>query len=70
LPAPSSNAHTYRLLIFKEQADQTALLHPANRFVRQQRRSEIMQRVAIVVNFFLLERSWIGNWSRSGLSNT
>jgi hypothetical protein len=48
----SSNAHTYRLLIFKEQAVQTALLHRANRFVRQQQRSEIMQRFAIFVNFF------------------
>jgi len=30
----------------------TALLRFANRFVRQQQRSEIMQRFAMIVNFF------------------
>jgi hypothetical protein len=51
--APSSNAHTYRLLIFKELY--SVLLHlplASNRFVRQQQRKEIMQCFSMFVNFF------------------
>ncbi|MDY0975821.1 hypothetical protein SOM61_12660, partial [Massilia sp. CFBP9012] len=49
--APSSNAHTYRLLIFKELYP--ALLHlpfASNRFVRQQQRNEIMLVLLSFVN--------------------
>uniref|UniRef100_UPI0028B16AFA hypothetical protein n=1 Tax=Massilia sp. TaxID=1882437 RepID=UPI0028B16AFA len=54
--APASNAHTYRLLIVKEPLFCTVLLRFANRFVRQQQRSEIMQCFAMFVNFFLPHR--------------
>jgi hypothetical protein len=49
--APSSNAHTYRLLIVKELIPY-CLAALANRFVRQQHRDEIMQCFAIFVNLF------------------
>jgi hypothetical protein len=47
--APSSNAHTYRLLIFKELV-WNCLLCPTKRFVRKQQRDEIMQHSANFVN--------------------
>ncbi|WP_314442187.1 hypothetical protein, partial [Massilia timonae] len=47
----SSNAHTYRLLIFK---DQNSVLHhllfASNRFVRQQQRKESMKCFSFFVN--------------------
>ncbi|WP_312519657.1 hypothetical protein, partial [Massilia sp.] len=52
-PAPPSNAHTYRLLIFKDQ--NSVLLHllfASNRFVRQQQRNEIMPFDPQLVNSF------------------
>jgi hypothetical protein len=53
-----SNAHTYRLLIFKEPlacfADFfTTFSGVANRFVRQQQRNEIMWHLFTSVNTFL-----------------
>jgi hypothetical protein len=51
LLAPSSNAHTYRLLIFKELFCIT-LLYLTKRFVHKQQRDEIMQRFAFFVNLF------------------
>ncbi|WP_229412404.1 hypothetical protein, partial [Massilia sp. Root133] len=48
----SSNAHTYRLFIVKELRIRYCLAAFANRFVRQQQRSEIMQCFAMFVNFF------------------
>jgi hypothetical protein len=41
--AQSSNAHNYRLFIVKELRIRYYLAALANRFVRQQQRSEIMQ---------------------------
>jgi hypothetical protein len=49
--APSSNAHTYRLLIFKELI-LCCLPCLTKRFVRKQQRDEIMQRFAFFVNLF------------------
>ncbi|MCS0810861.1 hypothetical protein NX774_23325, partial [Massilia agilis] len=46
--------------IVKEQADHAALLRCANRFVRQQQRSEIMQRFAFVVNFIFASGQFPG----------
>ncbi|WP_313634420.1 hypothetical protein, partial [Massilia timonae] len=46
-----SNAHTYRLLIFKDQ--NSVLLHllfASNRFVRQQQRKESMKCFSFFVN--------------------
>ncbi|MCS0585518.1 hypothetical protein NX784_28455, partial [Massilia pinisoli] len=50
----SSNAHTYRLFIVKELCIRYCLAALANRCVRQQQRSEIMQCFAVIVNFFLI----------------
>jgi hypothetical protein len=51
--APSSNAHTYRLLIFKELYSVLHFLPFASkRCVRQQQRRESMQCFAMFVNFF------------------
>ncbi|MDN4059865.1 hypothetical protein QPK31_16705, partial [Massilia sp. YIM B02769] len=49
--APSSNAHTYRLLIVKELI-RCCLLRSANRFVRQQQRKKSMKQFLFLVNPF------------------
>jgi hypothetical protein len=56
--APSSNAHTYRLLIFKELYSVLHFLPFASkRCVRQQQRRESMRCFAMFVNFFFLPSS-------------
>ena len=64
--APSSNAHTYRLLIFKELY---LVLLPlpcaSNRFVRRSRRKESMRCFVFVVNvFFAIPQSLL--WALVG----
>ncbi|MGG7607792.1 hypothetical protein, partial [Massilia sp. BKSP1R2A-1] len=48
-PAPSSNAHTYRLLIVKDRCSALPCCVVAKRCVRQQQRSEIMRCFAFIV---------------------
>jgi hypothetical protein len=54
--APSSNAHTYRLLIVKELVLYFYLAAWYEALCSLQQRGEIMQRFAFLVNLFLLLR--------------
>jgi hypothetical protein len=52
--APSSNAHTYRLLIVKELYSVLLSAIATKRCVRQQQRDEIMRYSANFVNLFFI----------------